>query len=80
MVEIYDKTSWEDVRMVGTVHDAILFNIRNNILYEKVKEVKNIMEHPRLLDKFNINLDIPLIADVEIGDWGIGEEWTSNNH
>lgn len=78
MIDIRDKIDPEKVKMVGQVHDAILFNIKDEYLYEEALKIKEIMEHPTLLDYFKINLPIPIIADVTIGPWGSGEELTKS--
>lgn len=59
----------------GEVHDSILMWIKTDKLNEVVPEVKRIMEHPRLFKDFNIKLSVPLIADVEIGTWGLGVKY-----
>lgn len=66
------KAKW--FKIVGTVHDAILMLVRN----DKVEEVYNrgleIMSHPDLLDKFEIELGVPIEAEAKIGAWGAGKE------
>jgi len=66
MVEIQNKKI-PGVKVCGTVHDAILFEAETE---EQLKEVKDIMENPRLLEKFGIEFPIPLKADISIGPWG----------
>lgn len=63
--------------LVGQIHDAILIECDDNIAYQVGQMVKKIMESvPHVLKKyFNIHVDVPIVADVEIGDgWGIGED------
>ena len=72
MLEI-DETFEEDViQMKGEVHDSILMWIKKEHLEEAVPKVKHIMENPKLFKTFGITLDVPLIADVEVGPWGKG--------
>jgi len=56
------------------VHDAILVEAENSIAYEVGVLVKSVMEKlPVVLEKyFDVVLDIPLIAEVELGAWGSG--------
>ena len=58
------------LKVVGTVHDSILgeFNAEDEDWI--VPEIKRIMAKPKLLDEFNIHLNVPLEADVGIGAWG----------
>lgn len=58
------------LKVVGTVHDSILgeFNAEDEDWI--VLEIKRIMAKPKLLDEFNIHLNVPLEADVGIGAWG----------
>jgi len=70
-----------DIKIIGTVHDSILFEIRDNDkLYDYLRHIKSIMERPLLLDKYLKiggrlkEFDIPIVADVEVGPWGKGEE------
>lgn len=60
------------VRITGEVHDSILMWIREDKLEECVPIVKELMENPPLFEDFGIDLDVPLIADVEVGTWGKG--------
>ena len=70
------KKSW--FGLVGTVHDAVLLEVRE----DKVEHVYNrgleIMSHPELLEDFEINLSVPIEAEAKIGAWSEGKglrEW-----
>lgn len=63
------------VYIVGTVHDSILFEIDTKRLDEVITEIVKIMEDPPLFKLFNFSIDVPIVADVEIGNWGGGVEW-----
>ena len=59
----------ENIRMLLNIHDAIVFEIEDNILDEAITNIKRIMEdvqtHP-------FNLKVPFIADYKTGkDWRI---------
>lgn len=75
MIEIYETLHAPNLILKGEVHDSILMWIHKDKLEEYVPVVKHIMEHPRLFKDFGIKLDVPLIADVEIGTWGLGEKY-----
>jgi len=61
--------------LVGQVHDAIMAECDEDIGEEVALLVKECMESvPKVLTKyFGITLDVPLVAEVELGSaWGIG--------
>lgn len=57
---------------LGLVHDAINFEIRDDDLHRALPIIKTTMEDPApLRRKFGTILDIPIIADLKIGQhWG----------
>lgn len=57
--------------VIGSVHDAILFEVRDDYIDELVPKVKYMMEHPSIVD--GMEVPIPLVADVEVSQsWGGG--------
>lgn len=65
-------------RIVGTVHDAVLMEVRNDHVERVFKRCLEIMSHPELLDKFEIELGVPIEAEGKLGPWGAGkslEQW-----
>ena len=62
--------------VIGTVHDATLFEVRNDYLMEFCPKAKHILEHPKALeDVFHFDTDVPIVADVAVGQsWGAGKE------
>lgn len=64
-----DIIDHERCKVLGSVHDAILFEIRDDYVEEVVPIVKEMMEHPSIID--GIDIPIPIIADVELHQaWG----------
>ena len=64
-----DIIDHERCKVLGSVHDAILFEIRDDYVEEVVPIVKEMMEHPSIID--GIDIPIPVIADVEVHQaWG----------
>jgi DNA polymerase I len=68
MVNIYkfiqNKYNKEEVKMLLTVHDELLFEIRNDLVEECAQEFKEFMENV-------IKLKVPIIVDAKAGDnWG----------
>jgi DNA polymerase-1 len=65
-------------QLVGTVHDAILAEVRIDKVKEVVKFLRMILKHPPLLDEFDISMRVPLDGEIKIGPWGQGvspEKW-----
>lgn len=75
LIEIMETYSEETLNIIGTVHDAILMEIKTEKIDEVVPGIKAIMESPALLKTLGISLPIPIRADEAIGDWGNGVEW-----
>lgn len=69
-IEIDQTLSSEGVWIVGTVHDAILADVPEDMAEDACKEIQRIMSHPRLMDEFGVEFKIPISADVGIGAWG----------
>ncbi len=67
------------VRICGTVHDSILARVKRSYVIEVSKRLLEIMRRPKLFDVFDINLKVPLDADLKIGAWSKGkslEKWS----
>jgi len=63
-----------DVRIIATVHDAILMEVRESKLSEILPEIKRIMEdRDTVSDVFGWDIPVPLEVEVKIGPWGKGE-------
>lgn len=76
MVEVAETLDRESVRIKGEVHDSILLWVRTELLGEILPVVRDIMQQPRLLKEFGINMTVPLVADFEVGPWGLGKPWS----
>lgn len=74
-VEINKKLKPEmDLWVVGTVHDSILMDCPVEYKDDAILEIKKIMEHPEIMDIFDVSFKIPIVADVSVGAWGKGIE------
>lgn len=81
LIEVHDKyKSNPNIRIIGTVHDSVLFEIKQGEDFmEYVNDIRGIMERPRLLKKYLANggvlkeIPLPIVVDVEVGPWGKGE-------
>lgn len=70
------------VRICGTVHDAILLRVRDDMVEEVHDRLLEIMRHPDLMDEFGIVLRVPILADAKVGPWGKGvslKKWKEAN-
>lgn len=60
------------VKICGTVHDSVLFRVRNDYVEEVYHRMLEIMRWPELMDEFGIRMVVPIEADGEVGPWGKG--------
>lgn len=60
------------VKICGTVHDAVLFRVRNDMVEEVYERMLEIMKWPDLMDDFEIVMSVPIEADGDVGPWGKG--------
>lgn len=73
-------------KVVGEVHDSILFWIRTDRLEAELKgvdmkykensvlsQILRIMESPRIMKELGVELEIPVKCELEYGDWGVGK-------
>ncbi len=70
------------VRVVGTVHDAILLMVKEEYCKQVHDRLLEIMSGPELFEVFDITLDVPIEADANIGPWGAGvnyKKWAAAN-
>lgn len=66
--ESLDKSKY---KIIGSVHDAILVEADEDVVEEYAKKVKEHMENPSILELCDIEITVPLVADIEIGSaWG----------
>ena len=60
---------------IGTVHDAINFEVRNDDLPVVLPAIKWTMENPPLGKLFGFTPGIPIVADIKVGNsWGGADE------
>ena len=74
-IDICNKYPNEVVRPCGTIHDAIMLEVREDYVDKVCKDLKNFMEHPSIFERYQVNFRIPIESEVEIGPWGRGEVW-----
>jgi uracil-DNA glycosylase family 4 len=64
---------------IGTVHDAVNWEIHGDDLEYALPRIKNTMENLPLEELFDLTLDVPIIADCKVGTrWGQAREVPGN--
>jgi DNA polymerase-1 len=60
---------------IGTVHDAVNFEIHDDDLHRALPIIKDTMENLPLERLFGVRLDVPIVADIKVGrHWGGAKE------
>jgi len=69
-------------RMVGSVHDSLLFEVRDEMVDEVARTVKDVMEDKDDLKKmFGVKLEVPIVVEISVGQfWSESETWTDEKH
>jgi DNA polymerase-1 len=75
LVELAEKLDPARARVVGEVHDSILFWVRTELLEVELPKIAKIMQNPELVKEFNIDLSVPIDVELEVGPWGKGVKW-----
>lgn len=71
-IQLSEEYGLDVCRIVGTIHDAVLFMTRRDMTLEIHRRMMEIMSSPSLLMDFNIDLKVPVLADGNIGPWSKG--------
>jgi DNA polymerase-1 len=76
MIILHAMMDPTEARIVGTVHDSLMFEIREDRVWYWVPIIKDTMEHLPLKKKFGVDLSVPIKADITVGEhWGEGREY-----
>jgi uracil-DNA glycosylase family 4 len=72
MVRLDHKLPSRDARIVGTVHDAILLEVRESTILPMVQLIKSTMEDTSVVrEQFGSDISVPIVAEVSVGQyWG----------
>lgn len=68
--QIHKELKGEGLKIVGTVHDSILGEFPEECKDWIVDEIRRIMIHPANMDRFGVELKVPLDCDIGVGPWG----------
>jgi DNA polymerase-1 len=71
MVKLYEQLDPREAFMVGTLHDAIFFQVKEDAIDKWLPVIKDTMENLPLQRTFGFEPSIPIIADVEYA-----QQWT----
>ena len=75
MVQLNGELDESVARVIGTVHDSILFEIRDEALDDIIPRIVYVMENLPLEEEFDCLLTVPIKADVKVGKfWSEGAE------
>ncbi len=70
----------DKVRVIGTVHDATMFLVKDEYVEEVYNRILQVMSGPDLLEEFGVDLRVPILGEAQIGPWSKGvslEKWKS---
>lgn len=60
---------------IGTVHDALLYEIKTEDVRRALPVIKDTMQNLPLFELFDVEVDVPIIADLKVGThWGTARE------
>ena len=76
-VRLHSLYNPREARLVGTIHDAILSEIRNDCVDKYARLVKATMEDMSYVKRlYGATIDVPILADVSVGQhWGETHEY-----
>lgn len=75
MVRLHSRLSPKVARVVGTNHDAIMFEVKEEALLPVARLVKNVMEDMTPVRKlFGARVTVPIVVEIKAGPyWGGGK-------
>jgi uracil-DNA glycosylase family 4 len=78
LVRLVDTLPSTRARIVGTVHDSILFEVRNDYVEEALPLIHETMVDTKdVKRKFGTDIRVPIEVEIKVGQhWGEGEVWT----
>lgn len=80
-IQLSKEFSPKVFQVVGTVHDALLMETRNDYVERVYNRTLEVMSHPQLLDDMGILIRVPIEAEAKIGPWAAGvslDKWLEN--
>jgi DNA polymerase-1 len=74
MALLMPEMDWGQIRVVGMVHDCLLFECRDDIIEQWVPRIKQTMENLPLEKLFGFKPSIPITVDIKVSKYWEGEE------
>ena len=73
IARITNELPQDKIRVVGTVHDSILFEVREDSkeLCDKIYDIMTDSQY--IMDTFNVTLSVPIDIEIKLGAWGKAE-------
>jgi len=68
MIQLEKRLPETEAKLISTVHDSILFEIREDKVDKWVPVIRDTMENVPLERLFDCILTVPIVADVKVGD------------
>lgn len=62
----------KEIFIIGTIHDAILVDVADSHMKIVAKRLLEIMQKPELLKVFDVEIPVPIEAEVKVGAWSEG--------
>jgi DNA polymerase I-like protein with 3'-5' exonuclease and polymerase domains len=76
LIRLHEMMPPQEALIVGTVHDSILAEIRNDVLLLWAKTIREVMEDmTHVKRKFGTEVTVPIVADIEVGS-----HWSEPTH
>jgi len=73
MIQLEEQLDPNECRIISTVHDSILFEVREDLVYKYIPIVKAGLEEVPLEKEFECILTVPIVADIKYGShWSEG--------
>lgn len=72
LIQLHEMMPRDEAMVVGTVHDSILCEVRDDVVATWARTIKTTMEDMSVVNrKFGADITVPIVADIEIGKhWG----------
>ena len=72
LIELHEMMPRDEAIVVGTVHDSILCEVRDDLVAQWTGRIKSTMEDMTIVKrKFGTEVTVPIVADIEVGThWG----------
>jgi len=75
LIELHKMLDKNKVKITGNVHDALLFEIKNEYVDEIIPQIQQIMENPEVIcKKFGIKFKVPVLVEIKKSPSGWGAE------